>query len=249
MKRYKIFDLDGKKYFFDGDIVKISEMTSEVDLGYMYNDKKIKPINAQRSNYLKSVCLVLNNSCNLYCDYCFANKGMYDRPNEQMTFETAKKIIDVLIKNALENNSSTATIAFFGGEPLLSFKLIQKIVAYTENLACIKFKYMITTNGTLINQEIANYFQKYKFDVMISIDGSKKCHNLYRRYKDGKGSYDQVLKAVKLFNHREILNARVTITDNNVNILECVESILPLNISRITFAVDYAISDKNINCI
>lgn len=244
MKRYKIFDLDGKKYFFDGDIVKISEMTSEVDLGYMYNDKKIKPINAQRSNYLKSVCLVLNNSCNLYCNYCFANKGMYDRPNEQMTFETAKKIIDVLIKNALENNSSTATIAFFGGEPLLSFKLIQKIVAYTENLACIKFKYMITTNGTLINQEIANYFQKYKFDVMISIDGSKKCHNLYRRYKDGKGSYDQVLKAVKLFNYREILNARVTITDNNVNILECVESILPLNISRITFAVDYAISDE-----
>lgn len=247
MKRYKIFDLNGNKYIFDGETVKVSEILGKFDVNNLSKEEDRKPINSHRSNHLKTLCLVLNNSCNLYCEYCFANKGMYDKPNEQMTFEIAKKSIDNLTKSIVENNASLATIAFFGGEPLLSFKLIQKIVNYTQSIKKINFKYMITTNGTLINKEIADYLQKYNFDVMISIDGDMKHHNVYRKYKNGEGSYDDVIKAIQMFEKKEILNARVTITDNNTNILECVNNILTLGIYRITFAVDYAISKNNYN--
>ena len=241
MKRQKEFIVNGQSYIFDGNSVSIITDKNQIancNLSY-------KNPNSQRSATLKTLCLVTNNSCNLCCDYCFANKGKYDKPNEFMTLDTSKKSIDFLVKSAIDNNNTKITIAFFGGEPLLNFSLIKKSVEYTECFKNINCNYMLTTNGTLLTPEIVSFLQYYRFDIMISIDGNEQLHNFYRRYKSGKGSYKDVVNGIGLFNKKLFLNARITINNNNPEIHLYIDNILELGFKRITFAVDYNISEKN----
>lgn len=242
MKRLKEVEVNGKKFIFDGNIVKIYEVKDYAKEDF-YNEKEL---NAHRTNYLHILCLVLNNTCNLACDYCFANKGKYDKPNEQMDWSVAKKAIDVLANTVIENSGSNMTISFFGGEPLLSFEFIKKIVQYNKlkypNIYCT---YMITTNATLIDKEKALYMENNKFDIMVSIDGNEKMHNQYRKYLNGCGSYTDVIDGINKFSNKSILNARITITDANADIVSYISDILELGFKRITFAVDYNISETN----
>lgn len=239
MERQKKFIVNGQEYIFDGTSVSIisgNEKISKDRLPY-------KEPNSQRSSYLKSLCLVIDNSCNLCCEYCFANKGMYDKPNEFMTFETAKKAIDFLIESALEHGNKI-TVAFFGGEPLLNFKLMKECVEYIDTFKKIECEYMITTNGTLLTKSIVKFLEEHRFDIMISIDGNKHLHDFYRKYKSGRGSYDDVVKGIRLFANKSLLNARITINDHNPEIHSYIDDILNLGVKRITFAVDYNVSDE-----
>ena len=136
------------------------------------------------------------------------------------------------------------SISFFGGEPLLSFELIKKIVDYIESYySDYLVHYMITTNGTLITKEIAEFMEENKFDIMISIDGTQEQHDYYRKFLNGYGSYLKVLGGIANFQNPKILNARITITDINSDICSYIDSILDLGVGRITFAVDYNISE------
>ena len=243
MKWQKEFVVNGRKYIFDG--LSVSIITDEISIPRQNLSYKV--LNSQRSSTLKTLCLVLNNSCNLCCKYCFANNGMYNKPNEFMTFETAKKSIDFLIRKVRECRKEKITISFFVGEPLLSFKLIKNCVSYIESFKNINCKYMITTNGTLLTSEVVKYFQKYNFDIMISIDGNKKLHDFCRKFNSGDGSYDKVVRGINLFNQKDILNARITISNHNPEIHTYIEDILGLGIKRITFAVDYNISSYSFN--
>ncbi|MBQ2937835.1 MAG: SPASM domain-containing protein [Clostridia bacterium] len=238
MKRQKKFIVNGEEYIFDGTSVSLmasGEKTSTHKLSY-------REPNSQRSSNLKTLCLVINNSCNLCCEYCFANKGKYDKADEFMAFETAKKAIDFLINSATEHSKNKITISFFGGEPLLNFKLIKKCVEYIETFEKIKCDYMLTTNGTLLTPEKVKFLQYYNFDIMISLDGNKEFHNFYRKYHSGNGSYNDVVKGIELFTNKNLLNARITINNHNPEIHSYVDDILELGIKRITFAVDYNIS-------
>lgn len=235
MNRQKKFIVDGKEFIFDGTSVSLlanNKIPTNNELFY-------KKPNSQRTSYLKTLCLVINNRCNLCCEYCFANKGQYDKPNELMTFETAKKAIDFLINSTRENGNNKITISFFGGEPLLNFTLMKSCVNYIETFSDIDCDYMITTNGTLLTPEIVKFLQKYNFDTMISIDGNKALHDYYRKFNSGKGSYDYVEKGIKLFDKKELLNARITINNHNPEIHQYIDDILQLGVKRITFAVDY----------
>lgn len=239
MKRLKDFFVNGHEYIFDGESVQLFPKET-----YCKAIKAEKPLNSHRTNYLRTICLVLNNSCNLGCEYCFANKGHYDKPNEQMDFAIAKQAVDNLAKEVKENNGNEMSISFFGGEPLLSFNLIQEIVHYIrENYPCYSVHYMITTNGTLINKEIAEFMETNKFDIMISIDGTQEIHDYYRKFLNGCGSYKRLLKGISYFKNPQILNARITITNINYDICSYIDSILNLGFRRITFAVDYNISE------
>ena len=238
MKRLRKFNVDGQEYIFDGESVRIIQRES-----YNKTNINIKPLNSHRTGYLKTICLILNNSCNLGCEYCFANKGHYDRPNEQMSFETAKNAIDYLAQNVVENKGKEMSISFFGGEPLLSFELIKKIVQYIQTYyEDYIVHYMITTNGTLINHEIDKFMEENKFDIMISVDGTQEQHDFYRKFLNGCGSYSKMLEGISHFKTPKILNARITITDINTDICGYIDSILELGFGRITFAVDYNIS-------
>lgn len=242
-KQYKIIKFDGINYLFDGNGIQLVKLANTDSINE-YISTEFSKINSHRADYLKTICLVLNNRCNLNCEYCFANRGEYDKPNEQMTFETAKKALDNLIHSVKENDGNEITIAFFGGEPLLNFNLIKQVVDYmNSSLGDLHCKYMITTNGTLITKEISTFFETYNFNVTISIDGDEKQHNTFRKYISGKGSYNEIVKALCFFKYKEIITARITISKHNTDIANAINSILGLGIKRITFALDYNISE------
>ena len=139
----------------------------------------------------------LTHNCNLNCRYCYAGSKF----KENMTFETATKVIhfiDNITKNV--NTNQIITIGFFGGEPLLCYDLIKRIIDYSnkniKNNGSIKFS--ITTNGLLLNKDRLEYLKSQNVDLCISIDGNEEIHNLNRIYLNGRGSFNQVLKNVLL---------------------------------------------------
>jgi len=134
-------------------------------------------------------------SCNLACTYCFAQA--YYPDNDMMSYETAKKAIDYFFST--ERMNEFASIGFFGGEPMLNWKLITSIVPYFEGRAFPrKVKFHITTNGTLITKEKAEFFAAHNFTYIVSIDGPQPIHDQHRRRKDGKGSFEDTLRGLKL---------------------------------------------------
>jgi len=243
--RIKTIEVQNQKFLFDGNGLKIYE-TDNFD---QFNAKYFLTAEAPRSlqtEYVRTVCLVLNNSCNLTCSYCYANKGVYDFPNEQMTLESAKEIIDPLMKLVSNNGGVELTVAFFGGEPLLSMKLITAIVDYMEtSRGYLKCNYKITTNGTLLSQDNVDFMENHNFEVMISLDGDKKRHDTHRIFVNGKGSYDRVAKNITLFKNKNKLNARITVTNSNVDIYSYFNGILDLGFNRLTYALDSRISPED----
>lgn len=131
---------------------------------------------AYLKNNLTQLILQVTQNCNLRCDYCIYSGGYYTRThsNKKMNFELAKSGIDYLIKHS--RNSQKLFLGFYGGEPLLEFNLIKKCIEYIEQEGeGKKFDYVITTNATLINDEILEFFVKNDFKVTISLDGPKMC--------------------------------------------------------------------------
>lgn len=240
MKYY--FKTSGKSYVFDGNKVAVFLKGTEIER--VNSLRHFLPIDTDvRTDYLKTVCLILNNSCNLCCDYCYAHGGTYNLPPQKMSLRVAKQAIDMTARSVLQHNDNKITIAFFGGEPLLNFNLIQKIVNYVkEYYKNLSAKYQITTNGTLITKSIAKFLERNNFDIMLSIDGNKKLHDFYRKYKNGIGTFDDIIENLHNIKNKKLINARITITNINPNINDYIDDILKLGIRRITFAADYFIN-------
>ena len=145
---------------------------------------------------LSTIALQITQACNLRCAYCpytapDKNRGRI-HSNKNMTFDTAKKAIDYLYDHSID--SDYIAIAFYGGEPLLQYSLIKDCVEYSKKL--FKGKYIvfhITTNGTLLSDEIVKFLNKNNFNVMISIDGEKRIHDKNRKFVNGCGSYDIII--------------------------------------------------------
>lgn len=116
---------------------------------------------------------------------------------KRMSFETAKKGIDFLLEHSID--SERINIAFYGGEPLLEFNLLKDIVAYVEENAVGRdFSFSITTNGTMVTEEIVKYFIQHNIQMSISLDGPKRVHDDNRRFANsGVGSFDEVIEALK----------------------------------------------------
>lgn len=142
---------------------------------------------------LTSVCLILTRRCTLRCKYCYSVDPHGDSSHD-MSFSTARKAIDFLVEN--NPQSKGYGIILFGGEPLMRFDLIKQIIDYCEAEITIKRNkfvgYTMTTNGTIINDEIIEYFKKYNIGVQISLDGLKENHDKNRVFSTGVGSYDTI---------------------------------------------------------
>jgi uncharacterized protein len=168
------------------------------------------------TKYLKSISLNVAQDCNMRCKYCYGNGGSYSQ-NGYMNFDTAIKAINWFARSTPQKKLS---VIFFGGEPLLNFILIKYVVHYIKNADHLKdkqFDYAITTNGTIFNREIIEFFNKHRFSVTISLDGDKDVQNYNRPMHDGRGSYALVMKNVKRFLKSRKGNAfaRVTITSGS----------------------------------
>ena len=164
------------------------------------NIKEIKHPDTDNVEYylesmLSRIYLQITQNCNLRCNYCVYSGNYQNRThsNKIMDFEMAKKAIDYLVKHSYD--SFECTVGFYGGEPLLEFELIKKVISYIKsNYPDKKFSYTITTNGTLLSSEIANYLVENNFSLVISLDGHKECQDTNRRFINGKGTFDVIMK-------------------------------------------------------
>ena len=151
---------------------------------------------------VKALCLFISHNCNLYCRYCFARKEEgYKLP--QMSWDVGKKAVDFLLENEVGRYRE---IDFFGGEPLLNFPVIREIVAYARKKSQAKgqiFGFTLTTNAVLLTDEIIDFLNSEGIDVILSLDGRPQVHDCMRSFKNGKGSYEVVVKNIK-----KILQAR-----------------------------------------
>lgn len=152
----------------------------------------------KRDSVVKALCLHIAHDCNLACKYCFAGKGEYYGEKALMSFEVGKAALDFLIKNS--GTRKNLEVDFFGGEPLLNFEVVKKLVAYgreQEKKYGKNFRFTLTTNGILLDDEVMEFANREMSNVVLSLDGRKEVHDRLRTTRNGKGSYDIILPKFK----------------------------------------------------
>lgn len=154
----------------------------------------------KRQGVLKAICLHVAHDCNLACKYCFAGKGEYDGPKGLMSFETGKKALDFLVEQS--GTRRNLEVDFFGGEPLLNWDVCKKLVEYGRSIEKKydkNFRFTVTTNGVLLNDEIMEFCNKEMGNVVLSLDGRKETHDRLRITRKNTGSYDMIIDKFKKF--------------------------------------------------
>ena len=154
----------------------------------------------KRPTVVKALCLHIAHDCNLACRYCFAEEGEYHGRRALMSFEVGKKALDFLIANS--GSRRNLEVDFFGGEPLLNWQVVKDLVAYgreQEKLHDKKFRFTLTTNGVLLNDEIMEFCNREMANVVLSIDGRKEVHDKMRPFRSGAGSYDLIVPKFQKF--------------------------------------------------
>ena len=142
----------------------------------------------------KPLCLHIAHDCNLKCRYCFAEEGEYHGRRALMPFEVGKAALDFLIANS--GSRRNLEVDFFGGEPTLNFQVVKELVAYgreQEKLHDKNFRFTLTTNGVLLNEEVIEFANREMANVVLSIDGRKEVNDKMRPFAGGSGSYDVIV--------------------------------------------------------
>lgn len=154
----------------------------------------------KRQTVIKALCLHIAHTCNLNCEYCFASQGKYHGERALMSFEVGKRAIDFLIENS--GTRHNLEVDFFGGEPLVNFDVVKQIVKYAraqEKKYNKHFRFTLTTNGMLLNDDVIDFANEEMDNVVLSLDGRKEIHDALRKTIDGRGSYDIILPKFKKF--------------------------------------------------
>lgn len=185
---------------------------------------------------ISALTLMIVQECNMRCSYCYGHNGEYNNKGK-MGKEVAFKAVDFLVENSDKDNLS---IAFLGGEPLLNMDLVKSVVEYSKNIGeerKKKFTFTITTNGTLIDEEIEKYLTDNHIVTQISIDGAKDKHDANRYFDNKKGSYDTVINNTKSMREKSMVTARATISNNNFSYIDIFEHLQSLGFRAIPIAI------------
>lgn len=175
----------------------------------------------KRQGVVKAICLHVAHDCNLACKYCFAGKGEYDGPKGLMSFETGKRALDFLIEQS--GTRKNLEVDFFGGEPLMNWEVCKKLVEYgreQEKIHNKNFRFTLTTNGLLINDDVIEFCNREMGNVVLSLDGRKSTNDAMRVSRNGAGSYDLIIDKFKKFansRNQENYYMRGTYTHNNLD--------------------------------
>lgn len=187
---------------------------------------------------VKALCLHIAHSCNLNCSYCFASQGNYHGERALMSFEVGKQALDFLVANS--GTRHNLEVDFFGGEPLLNFQVVKDLVAYARSIEKEhnkNFRFTLTTNGMLVNDDVIDFANRECSNVVLSLDGRKEIHDRFRVDYAGKGSYDTIVPKFQQFvEARDGKNyyMRGTFTHNNPDFLKDVEHMLDLGFREIS---------------
>lgn len=191
-----------------------------------------------RQTVVKALCLHIAHDCNLACKYCFAEEGEYHGRRALMSFEVGKKALDFLVANS--GNRVNLEVDFFGGEPLMNWDVVKQLVEYGRSLEepnNKKFRFTLTTNGVLLNDEIMEYLNKEMSNVVLSLDGRKEVNDKMRPFRTGKGSYDLIVpKFQKLADSRNQTDyyVRGTFTRDNLDFSEDVKHFADLGFKQMS---------------
>lgn len=167
--------------------------TADVYKDYVMDFKK-------RQTVVKALCLHIAHDCNLACKYCFAEEGEYHGRRALMSFEVGKKALDFLIANS--GSRRNLEVDFFGGEPLMNWEVVKQLVEYgrsQEELYNKKFRFTLTTNGVLLNDEIMDFCNREMSNVVLSLDGRQEVNDRMRPFRNGKGSYELIVPKFQKF--------------------------------------------------
>ncbi|MBR2070749.1 MAG: thioether cross-link-forming SCIFF peptide maturase [Clostridia bacterium] len=252
------FEKEGRYYLFDtesGSLHKVDELCYDIEKGNdlsKYDPKDVQeakedikalvdagmydtpctPVEVREENVVKALCLHICHDCNLRCHYCFAEGGSYMTNRDYMSFEVGKNAIDFMILNS--KNRRNLEIDYFGGEPLMNFEVVKQITEYAKEQGKIhgkSFKFTMTTNCILLDEEKIAWLNEEMDNIVLSIDGRQEVHDLLRKTPNGKGSWEIAIKNAK--NLRKVRGdkdyyVRGTFTRNNLDfdkdVLELVEN-------------------------
>ncbi|MCR5109448.1 MAG: thioether cross-link-forming SCIFF peptide maturase [Ruminococcus sp.] len=175
------------------------------EIAELYNDKILfseddyeKYAKYSVASPVKAMCLNIAHDCQLRCKYCFASTGDFGKGRKLMSLETGKHAIDFLLENS--GDRPNLELDFFGGEPLMNFKVVKQIVEYArsrEKEFNKKFRFTITTNGLLLDDEKIDFINKEMSNVVLSIDGRKEVNDYFRVLPNGQGCYDMIIPKYK----------------------------------------------------
>lgn len=177
-----------------------------------------------RHTELKALCLHVAHTCNLNCSYCFAAQGKYHGERALMSFETGKRALDFLVENS--GNRKNLEVDFFGGEPLMNFDVVKQLVEYARSIEKEKnknFRFTLTTNGVLLDDEVTEFANRECHNVVLSLDGRKSVHDRLRKTVNGQGSYDVIVPKFQEFVKKrgdKGYYVRGTFTKNNIDFTE-----------------------------
>jgi len=263
-RNLQLFEVDEDTYS------KLAKLTSEaennfgaidckdedlISAGFIYEGEKpqedpikegyYKAVEKQEDDgkiHITNTVLQIANDCNLNCIYCYGDGGSYGRERELMSFETAKKAIDFTVDNSEGVNN--ILIIFFGGEPLINFDVVKKTFDYCKSIESDKgkkFSFSMTTNGTILTDEIYRFIKDNRISVMISVDGGREIQDKHRCYCDGRGSFDDVKKNIEKFKEARggYLTARATVCRTDFRFKNIKDDLLAMGFTNaITSMVD-----------
>lgn len=218
--------------------------------GRLFSEDTFEEVASQfkkRQGVLKAICLHVAHDCNLACKYCFAGKGEYDGPKGIMSLETGKRALDFLIEQS--GTRRNLEVDFFGGEPLLNWQVCKELVAYGRELEKKfdkNFRFTLTTNGILINDDVIDFCNKEMSNVVLSLDGRKITNDKMRVSLNGKGSYDLIVDKFKKFvqsRGQQDYYMRGTYTNKNLDFASDVIHMADLGFKELS--IEPVVADKN----
>lgn len=218
------------------DVIEIDRWLIENDLQSLgkINDQPVS------DPPLTSISLAIAQKCNLGCSYCYAQQGEFGVKPKNMPLEKAIAAVDLLF--AQNMGAHKMNIAFLGGEPLINREALQAVTRYAKERSEAESKrinFSITTNGTLLTEDDADFFEKYGFSVTVSLDGVGEIHDRLRPFKGGKGSYERIIRNVEpllALQKNMQVSARVTVTPLNLCLKETLDELIRLGFHSVGFS-------------
>ena len=195
-------------------------------------------LKAKTSGVIKALCLHVAHTCNLNCEYCFASQGKFHGERALMSFETGKAALDFLVANS--GSRHNLEVDFFGGEPLMNFDVVKRLVEYARSIekeAGKNFRFTLTTNGMLVDDDVIDFANRECSNVVLSLDGRREVHDRFRVDYAGRGSFDRIVPEFQEFVRRrggKNYYMRGTFTHLNPDFLEDIKVMLDLGFTELS---------------
>ncbi|MBR7131926.1 MAG: thioether cross-link-forming SCIFF peptide maturase [Clostridia bacterium] len=210
--------------------------------GKLFKEDTFKPmagdLKQKSAGIVKALCLHVAHTCNLNCSYCFASQGKYHGDRAIMSLEVGKRALDFLIENS--GSRRNLEVDFFGGEPLMNFDMIKELVAYArkrEKEANKNFRFTLTTNGILVDDEVIDFANREMSNVVLSLDGRKEVHDRFRVDYNGVGSWERIVPKFQRFVEKrgnKNYYMRGTFTHANPDFVKDIEEMLSLGFTELS---------------